>query len=191
MSANKTVKKQGFIRGAADILCIAAIILAFAAYFLYRGNGINEFSPQLSQSAIIWTLAGAAVCLAGLLLHSRLVRFAAYLMLLYAFLGFINAQITYIANVFVSIDGNTFTPGFIMTAVSFVLAIVTALLSAVLIRREEDTRVPASVTVVGESRKKNAQTPAPVTAAGESTENHTQAPAQATAAGERTDSGEA
>ena len=60
------------------------------------------------------------------------VRYVAYLVELYAFLMFVFSQVTYIANVLVSIDGNTFTAGFILTAVFFVAAAILTLVSACL-----------------------------------------------------------
>ena len=45
---------------------------------------------------------------------------------------FIYSQVTYIANVFVAIDGYTFTAGFIATAVMYVLSFVFTLMSGIL-----------------------------------------------------------
>ena len=58
-------------------------------------------------------------------------RYISYFLYLYAFMGFIYSQVNYIANVFVAIDGNTFTAGFIATAVCLVLAFGIMLAAAI------------------------------------------------------------
>ena len=45
---------------------------------------------------------------------------------------FIYSQVTYIANIFVAIDGYTFSGGFIATAVMYVLSFLFTLLAAIL-----------------------------------------------------------
>lgn len=118
-------------RGLGDILCLPAILCGLAAFILYRKNGVSEFAPELSTQAIGWLIAGIAICAASLLIRVKAVRFIAYLAILYAFMGFINSQVTYIANVFVSIDGNTFSAGFLATAVCWILSAVITLIAAI------------------------------------------------------------
>ena len=60
------------------------------------------------------------------------IRYVAYLFCLYAFMWFIYSQVTYIANIFVAIDGYTFSGGFIATAVMYVLSFLFTLLAAIL-----------------------------------------------------------
>ena len=111
---------------------IPAIIFAVAGLLAYRTYGMTEFSPTLSVEAQAGFAAGIVLCTASLVLEYRPVRFFGYLALLYACLTAVAVQATYIVNVFVSIDGNTFSDGFIMTVVFSVLAWVTALAATVL-----------------------------------------------------------
>ena len=126
--------KKSFLqgRGAGYYLALPALILGVLAYVLYAKNGITEFNPSLSQKAVAAAFAGAGLCAVSLVYERRPVKYLAYLAYLYAFLAFLNSQITYIANVFVSIDGSKFSAGFILTALSFLLAMVLALVSAIL-----------------------------------------------------------
>ena len=119
-------------RGASLWLALAAMLLGAAAYFLYAKNGITEFSPALSKSAVIALWVGVGLCLVGIVLNCKPILVLSYLVYLYAFFGFVGSQVTYITNIFVSIDGTTFSTGFILTAASFVLAIVAALAAAIL-----------------------------------------------------------
>lgn len=141
---NKQQKvKQIFAeRGLGFYLAVPAIVFAVLALVWYRGNGVTEFSPQLNSSAVACLIVGMALCVLSMAADvvpgrwvsaaAKPVRYAAYLVELYAFLMFLYSQVTYIANVFVSIDGNSFTAGFIATAVFFVLAAAFTLVSAAL-----------------------------------------------------------
>ena len=111
---------------------IPAVLFAVAGLLAYRAYGITEFSPELSAEAQTGFVAGIVLCAVSLVLEYRPVRFFGYLALLYACLTCMTAQATYIVNIFVSIDGTTFSDGFILTAACSVLAWVTALAATVL-----------------------------------------------------------
>ena len=111
---------------------VPAILFAVAGLLAYRAYGMTEFTPTLSVEAQAGYIAGIVLCAASLVLEYRPVRFFGYLALLYACLTAVAVQATYIVNVFVSIDGNTFSDGFIMTVAFSVLAWVTALAATVL-----------------------------------------------------------
>ena len=63
-------------------------------------------------------------------MFTKLVRFIAYLMYLYAFIMFVYSQINFIANVFVAIDGNSFSGVFILTVIFYILAFILTAVSA-------------------------------------------------------------
>ena len=128
---------KGFVnkRGASLWLALAAVVLGVAAVFLYQKNGVTEFSPTLNSRALIALWAGAALCLLGLVLNFKPVKVLGYLAYLYALFGFIGSQATYITNIFVSIDGTTFSKGFLMTAAAIVAAVITALVAALLTKK--------------------------------------------------------
>ena len=116
---------------------IPAIIFAVAGLLVYRTYGATEFSPTLSVEAQAGFVAGIVLCVVSLVLEYRPVRFFGYLALLYACLKCLAVQATYIVNVFVSIDGNTFSDGFIMTVVFSVLAWLTALVAVILTKERK------------------------------------------------------
>ena len=129
-------------RGLGFYLTVPAIVFAVLALVFYRQNGVTEFNPELNGSAIVCLIVGIALSVVSLAADiipykwisaaAKPVRYVAYLVELYAFLMFVFSQVTYIANVLVSIDGNTFTAGFILTAVFFVAAAILTLVSACL-----------------------------------------------------------
>ena len=125
-------------RGAGYFLALPALVLGILAYVFYAKNGITEFNPALSQKAIIAVFVGVALCAVSLVYECKPVKYLAYLAYLYAFMAFLNSQITYIANIFVSIDGSTFSAGFLLAAASFLLAAILALVAAVMTKRRED-----------------------------------------------------
>ena len=129
-------------RGASLWLALIAILLGAAAYFLYAKYGITEFSPALNKSAVIAVWVGVGLSVIGIVTNWKPVKVLSYLAFFYAFFGFINSQATYVANIFVSIDGTTFSLGFILTAAAFFLAIIVALI-AVIATKAKKQEVPA------------------------------------------------
>lgn len=114
---------------------VPAIVFAVAGLLAYRAYGITEFSPALSDEAQLGFAAGICLCAVSLVLEYRPVRFFGYLALLYACLTCMTAQATYIVNIFVSIDGTTFSGGFLLTAACSMLAWIAALVAAVLTKQ--------------------------------------------------------
>ena len=119
-------------KGIGYYLLVPAIACGIAAVLMYRKTGITQFNPELSTAAIVCGWVAVGLCVFSLVLELKPVKYAAYLLFLFAFLAYVKSQITYIANVFVSIDGNTFTGGFIATVVLFLVATVLALLAGAL-----------------------------------------------------------
>ena len=119
-------------KGVGYYLTLPALICAIAALILYSQTGVTQFSVSLSGTVIASLCVAMGLCLASLILDFRPVRYAAYLVCLFSFLSYVHTQVDYIGNVFVGIDGNSFTAGFIATVISFVLAFLLMLVSAIL-----------------------------------------------------------
>lgn len=127
-------------RGLGFYLAIVAMIIAIITIFLYKAIGITVFSPTLNQQTILFLILGSVVIAISLVMSlisnkninmfTRLVRYIAYLMYLYAFIMFIYSQINFIANVFVAIDGNSFSGTFILTLIFYILACVLTVVSS-------------------------------------------------------------
>lgn len=126
------LKKYFAGRGVGYYMTLPAIICMAAAYNLYCKNGITQFQPSLNSTAIICCWVAFGIGALSLVFDCKYIRFVAYLVALYSFMMFINSQVTYIANVFVSIDGNSFSGGFIATMVTFLLGAVLLIVSGCL-----------------------------------------------------------
>ena len=143
MKSNSGKAKNIFAeRGIGFYLTVPAIVFAILALVFYEQNGVTEFNPELNNSAIICLILGIVLSVLSLAADvipykvisalAKPIRYAAYLVELYAFLMFIYSQVTYIANVFVSIDGNSLTSKFILTTVFFLIAAGLTLVAACL-----------------------------------------------------------
>lgn len=119
-------------RGVGYYLTLPALIFCILALCLYYKNGITSFNPELNVGAIATIIVSIVLCGVSLVADFKVVRYLAYLLCLGSFMGFVLSQATYIANVFVAIDGYTFTSGFIATAVLYVLSFVFILLAGIL-----------------------------------------------------------
>lgn len=129
------VKKFLAGRSVGYYLTLPAMIFSIVAICLYVENGVTSFNPDLNVSAITYISVCLALCLislvADLFIEIKAIKYIAYLLCLYSFMWFIYSQVTYIANVFVAIDGYGFSGGFIATAVMYVLSFVFVLLAGV------------------------------------------------------------
>ena len=123
-------------RGAAFYLMLASFVFTAAMWIAYPRTGINTFTPALSGK--VMTLLGVCVVLGVLLsvLELKLGKYALYLLLLWTWLEYLFYNASYISNVLVGIDGNSFGAGFIATTLFGLLAWLAALLSAILQKRE-------------------------------------------------------
>ncbi len=134
-------------KGVGYYLTLPALIFCVAALCLYYQNGITSFNPELNMGAVGLIAASIVLSVISLIADFKPVRYLAYLLCLGSFMGFILSQATYIANVFVAIDGYTFTVGFIATVVMYVLSIVFTLLAGILNRKASGRRLWEGLSV--------------------------------------------
>lgn len=104
--------------------------LLFLIFYLNFGSTI--FHPEIETNVIVATSITMAILLAGILFPSKLTDELSFLISFLAFLFYINSQLTLITNVFVSIDGTTFSAGFIFNFLFGVLALAFALTASIL-----------------------------------------------------------
>lgn len=126
------IKKFFAGKGVGYYLTIPALIFCIVALCLYVQNGVTSFNPELNSRAIGYISASIALLGISLIVDFKPVKYIAYLFCLYSFMWFIYSQVTYIANVFVAIDGYTFTSGFKSTMALFILSFLFVLLSGIL-----------------------------------------------------------
>ena len=115
--------------GKIQMLC--ALMLYVAALIGYLLTGRNEFNTVLSLKVVIPLAAAIALSLAMVIRGVKMVKYLLYLCGLYAWAEYIVTQVNYIANVFVAIDGTTFSVGFLLTLAAGLLAWIMALSSAI------------------------------------------------------------
>ena len=116
-------KKAGYY------LMIPALVLAVLAFIFYR-NSLDTKFGSVSASAEITFIIGIVLCALSLILDFREIKFIACAVLFYACLDSISSQANYITNVLVSIDGNSFSTGFICASVFAMSAWIIALIAS-------------------------------------------------------------
>ena len=133
----KRIKKAvGRKRGISFWLLLLATILAAAMLVVYTKTGISTFTPTLSGKVRI--LLGVSMIVGALLCFFEVKngKYVFYLLLLWTWLEFLLYEASYISNVVVGIDGNSFSSGFILTALCGLLSCVFALISAIVQKQE-------------------------------------------------------
>jgi hypothetical protein len=128
MSLLKIIKKKGLT----DIFLVLSFVGALISLILYSVFGVTIFNPHLSLAVIV-TLSLVLVLeiLLGLF-GSKMGKYLAFLLVLYALMEYINSQATYVANVFVAIDGSTLSASFLGTFILMLVSLIGALVSAIL-----------------------------------------------------------
>lgn len=125
-------------KGLGDIFMAAALLLAIVGLILYCLTGATIFNPNLNSKVIASLGVAVGLSILFLVFSTKMGRYLVYLLLLFAFIEFINSQVTYIANVFVAIDGSTFSASFVGTFLSILLAAILAFVSGILTKDEAE-----------------------------------------------------
>lgn len=108
-----------------------AAVSGLVAAFLYMATGVTAFTPKLDNLVIIAAIAGAVIALASVVFSFKTCKYISFVVFIVAFLEFIRVELDFIANVFVGIDRTSFTPSFIVTLATLILAVVAALVSGI------------------------------------------------------------
>jgi hypothetical protein len=132
------LKKFLFPKSLSDIFVALSLIASVCALTGYLKTGVTIFNPVLEKAVIITAGIGIGLNFIFLVFNSKIGKYSCYLIMLFSFIEYLSSQITYVANIFVAIDGSTFSAGFIFTCVSFILAWVLDLTGAILADDEVD-----------------------------------------------------
>ena len=119
-------------RGVGYYLSLLAVVCGMLAGILYICTGVSSFNPDLNVSALVCIWVAVAMCAVSAVFDFKDIRYVAAMLFLYGLLMYIDSQVTYIANVFVAIDGYGFTAGFLSTLIFSLLSFVVALLAGIL-----------------------------------------------------------
>ncbi len=139
-------------RGISFYFIAASFVCALVTLVLYLTTGITSFTPVLSEKVLALMWINLVLCIAVTVVEIKPVKYAAYIVELWAWLEFIVSEMAYITNVFVSIDGNSFSVTFILTVVFGALSYVFALVSAI-VQREELGFAHQTATAAMEGRE--------------------------------------
>lgn len=118
------------------LLIVLGVVFTAVMLIIYLWSGISTFTPVLSTKVIMLESICIGVGILLALFEVKNGKFGLYLLSLWAWLEFLFYEASYISNVLVGIDGNQFSMGFILTAVSGLLAWVCILASAILQKQE-------------------------------------------------------
>lgn len=123
-------------RGRSFVYMAASLVLTAAMLIAYTATGITTFTPVLSGKvlALLWVCLILGAVLTAV--EVKMGKYALYLLLLWMWLEYLFYNASYISNVLVGIDGNTFSAGFILTAGLGLLSWLFALLSAITQKNE-------------------------------------------------------
>lgn len=121
---------------------ILALICAIGGWYLYNKYGVTNFTVNQLDALLLRTLVfGFVVNVVSLILNFKLVKYVSFLAYLYATLRYIVFEIDYITNVFVSIDGSTFTIEFIATLALLLVSGIFMLISAALTKAPSESNI--------------------------------------------------
>ena len=114
------------------ILSALAVVCALVAVIIYGTTGVTNYTAnKLDSGVIAFTVIGMAIALASIVFDLKLVKHAAFLCFLVSLLLYIVFEVDYIGSIFVGIDNTAVTGEFIMTTLTFALAAVLSLVSAI------------------------------------------------------------
>lgn len=134
MKENNTKRILSFAFISGSLLCSLLFLI------LYLNFGSTIFHPEIESNIIVFSVITMVISLACILFPSKILCELSFLISFLSFLFYINSQLTLITNVFVSIDGTTFSAGFIFNFVFGILALGLALSASIL----EDRILPKS-----------------------------------------------
>ncbi|MBR6965610.1 MAG: hypothetical protein IKH81_00805 [Clostridia bacterium] len=115
---------------AASLLCILIMLIS------YLQSGVNTFTPVLSGTVIALLVVCIVLAAVSCFFEIKNLKYILYLLSFWSWLKHLVYNASYISNVMVGIDGNLFTTGFLLTAVTGLFAWIFALVSAILQKNE-------------------------------------------------------
>lgn len=151
----QSIRKEFFRkRGLSFYFAVGSFVFCTAMLVAYNLTGISTFTPVLSGKvlALIGVCMGLAVLFSAVEIKAG--KYILYLFCLWMWLEYLFSEASYISNVLVSIDGNSFTSGFILTAVFGLLGWVSALISAIVQKKEiGSSKAPADAAAAKVAEK--------------------------------------
>ena len=113
-------------------LIAVAAVCAVVGLVIYGATGVTNYTAnKLDGGVIAFTVIGMVVALVSVVFDLKLIRHAAFLCFLVSLLLYIVFEVDYIGSILVGIDNTAVTGEFILTTMTFALAAVLSLVSAI------------------------------------------------------------
>lgn len=119
-------------RGISFYFSLACLVCMTISLILYNTTGVTTFTPELSGKVLALMYACIIVSALVCVFEIKIAKYALYMLCLAAWLEHLLSESFFISNVFVGIDGNSFSAEFICAVVFGLLGWATALVSAIL-----------------------------------------------------------
>ncbi len=132
----ETIKKMIKDKGLSDIFLALSLISSIIALIMYYQSGITDFTISLSSAVTGSLIAIIVLSVIFLVFSSKIGKYLTFVLWIFAFVSYISNQVNYIANVFVAIDGSSFSGGFICCMIFFIVGIASSLVSGILAKDE-------------------------------------------------------
>ena len=129
------------------ISLFAGILLETVGLIVYSQTGVNDFNEKLSTPVLVFAIVavvfGAILLFLKAFVLDRLLRgsfeilpWVNYLFALLGLVYYIGSQVNYLANVLVSIDGNSISAAFVITLCMLLLSSVAFLVAGILVKKK-------------------------------------------------------
>lgn len=113
---------------------LGTAVLELISLILYLNFGVSVFIRTLSNVVITLMIAGIIGSLAAIFAPFKIVHVVVYCIQLIACLEFLTSQASYIANVFVGIDGSSLSAAFIVITLFSLASSLLTLVSTIFVK---------------------------------------------------------
>lgn len=118
-----------------------AIVLSAAALIIYGETGVTNYTVnKLDAGVITFCALGIIISAISIIFDFKLIKHAAFLMILTAFFDYIIFEIDYIASIFVGIDNTPVTVPFVLTLLFLFASTVISLVCAIVTKDPIDKK---------------------------------------------------
>ena len=125
------IKRPGWYVLAVATLC------GLVALIVYLAAGLTPFVQGYSPLVIVPYVLGAVFGAASIVTGFRVAGFCCYVSFMASLLAYVTSQINYIANVAVSIDGETLSGAFFVIVIFSVLALAGSIFAFATLKNKE------------------------------------------------------
>ncbi len=137
-------------RGLSFPFIAASVVFSVGTLIAYCVTGVTSYTPELSAAVIALQCVNVALGVLFSVCEIKVGKYAVYLTGLWAWLEYLISQASYLSSILVAIDNVSLSPGFIITVISGLLAWISALVAAIVQKREIGSSDRASGAIKAE-----------------------------------------